>query len=87
MQHTYEKIETDLPLTKYIESKGITLRQGYMTQVMKHETLIVKSIEKHFSNLKNIKNVLEIGFLAGHSADLFLKLNKIHLQFIKPTLI
>jgi predicted O-methyltransferase YrrM len=29
-----------------------------------------------FPNTNNIKNVLEIGFLAGHSADLFLKLNE-----------
>lgn len=70
-----EKIETDLEISKYIESKGIKLRQGYITQVKKHETMIIESIRKYFGNLKTIKNVLEIGFLGGHSADLFLKLN------------
>lgn len=76
IQHVLEKIETNLPLSKYIESKGITLRQGYITQVKKHEDTIIATIKKNFNDLNNIKNVLEIGFLAGHSADLFLKLNK-----------
>ena len=73
---TYEKKEIYYPLTKYIETKGIKLRQGYITQVKKHEESILECIKKVFPNTNNIKNVLEIGFLAGHSADLFLKLNE-----------
>jgi len=76
VNHVSEKIETDLPLSKYIESKCIKIRQGYITQVKKHEDAIIASIKKHFTDFKNIKNVLEIGFLAGHSAELFLKLNE-----------
>ena len=75
VQHFHEKIEVNLEISKYIESKGIILRQGYITQVKKHETMIIESIKKYFTDLKCIKNVLEIGFLAGHSADLFLKFN------------
>ena len=48
VQHVFEKIETNLPLTKYIESKGITLRQGYITQVKKHEDAIIQTIKKKF---------------------------------------
>ena len=75
-EYVYQKLETNLPLSKYIESNGIKLRQGYITQVKKHEEMIVASIKKHCSGTKSIKNILEIGFLAGHSADMFLKLNE-----------
>tara|TARA_B100000787_G_scaffold166269_2_gene151241 strand:- start:10746 stop:13265 length:2520 start_codon:yes stop_codon:yes gene_type:complete len=76
VNHVSEKIVSDLPLTKYIESKCITIRQGYITQVKKHEDAIIANIKTNFNDLKSIKNVLEIGFLAGHSAELFLKLNE-----------
>lgn len=76
LKQSYEKIEIDLPLTKYIESRGAKLRQGYITQVKKHEESIISSIKKNFIDIKMINNILEIGFLAGHSANLFLKLNK-----------
>lgn len=59
----------DLELTKYIEAEGHKIRQGYITQVEKHENMFLSNIDK------NIERVLEIGFLAGHSAELFLKMN------------
>ena len=59
----------DLPLTKYIEAAGHKIRQGYITQVKKHEEMFLPNIDK------TVHNVLEIGFLAGHSAEMFLKMN------------
>tara|TARA_Y100000389_G_scaffold165984_1_gene170388 strand:+ start:416 stop:2896 length:2481 start_codon:yes stop_codon:yes gene_type:complete len=59
----------DLPLTKYIEAAGHKIRQGYITQVKKHEEMFLFNIDK------TVHNVLEIGFLAGHSAEMFLKMN------------
>ena len=68
---TVENIRMDLPLSKYIETQGIKLRQGHICQIQKHETAIIASIH----NANTISNILEIGFLAGHSADMFLKIN------------
>ena len=66
-----KKIEVgrvDLPLTKY-KAEGHKIRQGYITQVQKHEEMFLSNIDK------TIHNVLEIGFLRGHSAEMFLKMN------------
>ena len=79
-----EKLQVDLPLSQYIESKGIILRQGFITQVKQHEELLLTSIMNNINGINGInginsvdtiKNILEIGFLAGHSAEFFLKLN------------
>ncbi len=77
------------PISKYLKSKNISLKQGSICEFEEKENFILDSINK------NIKNVLEIGFLAGHSANLFLKLNKdikvtsidqLHLQSVRPGL-
>ena len=62
-------------ITDFITSNGITIRQGYLTQHAQHLTDIDTFIKSYFKDTKNIKNVLEIGFLAGHSSEYFLKLN------------
>ena len=65
-----EKYVTDLPLTKYVESFGHKIRQGYITQLPTHKTNLLSVLDM------NAKYVLEVGFLAGHSAEMFLKMNK-----------
>lgn len=63
---------TDSSLTKYIETSGHKIRQGYITEIKKHEDTIINVLN---INTYDAINVLEIGFLAGHSAEMFLKLN------------
>ena len=57
------------PITKYLSGKGIKLKQGTICSIKKQEDFII-------DYLKNSKlvftKILEIGFLAGHSANLFL---------------
>ena len=71
-----KKNEPLCELNQFIQKMNIKIRQGYMTQVKQHEESIYNYIKKYFdNNLNKILNVLEIGFLAGHSAEFFLKLN------------
>ena len=73
-----EKFNARSTRTTYVLKDVGTLPTGKdpREQVKKHEEMIVASIKKHCSDTKSIKNILEIGFLAGHSADMFLKLNE-----------
>lgn len=68
------KILDENSIFEFIREKNVQIRQGYITQVKEHSDLIIKNINK-YCDVKNLKNILEIGFLAGHSAELFLKLN------------
>lgn len=61
-------------LTEFIHQKGIQLKQGYVTQSKDQTEYLLKSIKDVQPNTE-FKKVLEIGFLAGHSAELFLKMN------------
>ena len=72
--HTDESEEHDL--TKFIEKSGVKIRQGYITQNLKHKNKKIESIKHYFGDLNKIKNVLEIGFLAGHSCEMFMNLNE-----------
>lgn len=67
-------IENNDSLSVFIANKGIQLRQGFITQINRHKELIVESISR-FLNQDTITHILEIGFLAGHSAEMFLNLN------------
>ena len=58
----------------FLSARNIKIRQGYITQILVHAKQIVAHL-KSICDIEEIKNVLEIGFLAGHSAELFLKLN------------
>ena len=73
--HTENRIDK-FDLTTFIEQSGAKIRQGFITQDKNHESKILKYIKHYFSDIKKINNVLEIGFLAGHSAEMFLKINK-----------
>lgn len=62
-------------LSDYLKSKGFNVLEGYSEQVPKQVERLKELIKKD-----NIKSVMEIGFNAGHSAQLFLSTNpNIHL--------
>lgn len=58
------------PITKYLTAKNISLRQGTICNVKETEEFMFQFLKEW---KLEIKSILEIGFLAGHSADLFLK--------------
>jgi predicted O-methyltransferase YrrM len=60
-----------MSLDKYLKDKGYLYFEGYC-QTCEDEVNVLKELVKK----DNIKNVLEIGFNAGHSACLFLENNK-----------
>lgn len=69
-------------ICNYLEKHNIQIKQGYITQVDEHANQLLTHL-KSICDVNSIKNVMEIGFLAGHSAELFLKLNdQIHVTSI-----
>lgn len=58
-------------LNEYYRTLNISQFEGHSQQV-KEQTVFLKNIV----NDDNIKNIIEIGFNAGHSAELFLSSNK-----------
>ncbi len=60
-----------MSLINYLKEKDCNIIEGYSRSCYK-ETLILQLLVSD----KNIKNILEIGFNAGHSADLFLNNNQ-----------
>lgn len=58
-------------LTDFYKERGITCFEGHSQQNLK-ETEFLKSI----TSKEDVKNVMEIGFNAGHSAETFLLSNK-----------
>lgn len=61
-------------ICKFLENRNIKIKQGYITQVDEHANQIITYL-KSICDVTTINKVIEIGFLAGHSAELFLKLN------------
>lgn len=61
-------------ICEFLETRNVKIKQGYITQVEEHTNQLVSHL-KNICNVEQVKYVLEIGFLAGHSAELFLKLN------------
>jgi len=62
-------------LNNFLRNRGFYHFEGYSQEVDKQVIDLINLI-----NDDNIKNVMEIGFNAGHSAEIFLKFNKnIHL--------
>lgn len=60
-----------MSITNFLNSKGFYSFEGYSQQVPQQiEDLI------YLTNKPNIKNIMEIGFNAGHSADIFLRNNQ-----------
>jgi len=64
----------------FLETRNVKIKQGYITQVEEHANQLVSHL-KSICDVEQVKNVLEVGFLAGHSAELFLKLN----DYVKVT--
>jgi predicted O-methyltransferase YrrM len=58
-------------ITTFLNNKGFYSFEGYSQQITKQVEDLVYLI-----NNPNIKNVMEIGFNAGHSAEIFLQNNK-----------
>ena len=58
-------------LSDFYKEKNIKVNEGYSQQVKGQEDFL-----KNIVNDKSINNVMEIGFNAGHSAELFLSSNK-----------
>ena len=76
---TYIHKQSDFnSICKLLETRNVKIKQGYITQVDEHAFQLVARL-KQICDIYSVKNVLEIGFLAGHSAELFLKLND-HIQ-------
>ncbi len=61
-------------ICEFLETRNVKIKQGYITQVQEHANQLATHL-KNICDLDGLKNVLEVGFLAGHSAELFLKLN------------
>lgn len=59
-----------MPITQYLNSKGFTCFEGYSQQISSQVNDLIK-----VSTKPNI-NVMEIGFNAGHSAEVFLHYNQ-----------
>jgi len=57
-------------LTSYLNNKGFYDFEGYTQNIPEQVNDIIEIM-----NISNINNVMEIGFNAGHSADIFLKTN------------
>ena len=58
-------------VTEYLKQFDIQRFEGYSAQVEQQVELL-----KKLSSSSNVKNILEIGFNAGHSAEIFLTSNK-----------
>lgn len=58
-------------LTDYYNSNNIKVTEGYSQQVKEQVEFLKETV-----NQTSIHNVMEIGFNAGHSAELFLSANK-----------
>ena len=72
---TKHTISNDNPICNYLTSRNIQIKQGYITQVNEHSSQVTEHINK-LCDVTQVQNILEIGFLAGHSAEMFLSLNK-----------
>lgn len=59
-----------MPITKFLKDRGFEHFEGYSQQVQQQVIDLI-----NLTNKNNI-NVMEIGFNAGHSAELFLENNK-----------
>ncbi len=55
-------------LNNYLHSKGMNITEGNIHGV-KHQQIEIITI---LNNNKNISKIMEVGFNAGHSAELFL---------------
>jgi len=69
-----DPIVDDNQICKYLRQNNVRLQQGYITQNKNHETELLTYLKK-LCTFSKIRNVLEIGFLAGHSAEMFMKIN------------
>ena len=69
------KINDCNSICQFLETHNIKIKQGYITQVDEHTNQLLTHLST-ICDIDNIKNILEIGFLAGHSAEMFLKMNK-----------
>ena len=69
------KINDCNSICQFLETRNIKIKQGYITQVEEHAKQLMTHLNT-ICDVNNIENVLEIGFLAGHSAEMFLKMNK-----------
>lgn len=57
---------TDISLDDYLSEQRILVTEGYVTATQKAEFI------QDMQRISKIKKILEIGFNAGHSAELFL---------------
>lgn len=67
-------------LSEFLKKKGFNNFEGYSQQEEEQVKDLIKLIENSAPSQNKILNVIEIGFNAGHSAEIFLsKNNNIHL--------
>lgn len=59
-----------MPITNYLNSAGVQPVEGYSQQIPQQVEDLIQLIKN-----PNMKNCMEIGFNAGHSAELFLQNN------------
>lgn len=69
-------------LNEYLSSKGVKIKQGYMTDNFEYFCKFDEDLKK-LLKFRDCRNILQLGFLAGHSAEYFLNLSKmIHVTSI-----
>lgn len=61
-------------LNEYITTRSIKVKQGYMTDNFEHYCKFDKEVRKLLT-YRDCRSILQIGFLAGHSAEYFLNLS------------
>jgi len=66
-----KSVDANDSLDEYLKQFDIERFEGYSAQVEQQVELL-----KKLASNNNIKNILEIGFNAGHSAEIFLSSNK-----------
>ena len=55
-------------LNNYLHSKGLCINEGHIHEIKNQQIEIITLL----NNNKNISKIMEVGFNAGHSAELFL---------------
>lgn len=64
-------------LNTYLKDRNVKIKQGYISDMFHYHCIFDKELKTLLKNRENCRNVLQIGFLAGHSAEYFLNISKL----------
>jgi len=59
-----------MSLNDFLKAKNLIIGEGFSQQIPRQTKIL-----KKYACRKKVKNILEIGFNAGHSAEIFLSSN------------